>query len=215
MTKRMQPGFAAQAALVSVQLARKNVRGAQHTFEGADGFLRVYLRDRCDREALRAQLGERYEFVNLSYKPYPCCRHIQPATEALIALLNEKQIATHEVEHVSAETYRIAAEHAGTGWDDFASAQLSFPFLMSIALLWDAWNRHNGNPSMFAPTPAVHQQAAAGAAPAMPAWTGSSSPAQSLAKKTAPPGLPIFAASLGRTLHPLSHHKKADRIHQV
>jgi 2-methylcitrate dehydratase PrpD len=46
LTKRMQPGFAAQSALLSVQLAQRNVRGAQATFEGADGFLRVYLRDR-------------------------------------------------------------------------------------------------------------------------------------------------------------------------
>ena len=74
LTKRMQPGFAAQAALVSVQLAQRGVRGAQATFEGVDGFLRVYLRDRCDRDALREGLGERYEFTELSYKPYPCCR---------------------------------------------------------------------------------------------------------------------------------------------
>jgi 2-methylcitrate dehydratase PrpD len=57
LTKRMQPGFAAQSALVSVQLARRGVRGAQATFEGADGFLRVYLRDRCDRDMLRDGSG--------------------------------------------------------------------------------------------------------------------------------------------------------------
>ena len=50
LTKRMQPGFAAQSALISVQLAQRNISGAQATFEGADGFLRVYLRDRCDRD---------------------------------------------------------------------------------------------------------------------------------------------------------------------
>jgi 2-methylcitrate dehydratase PrpD len=38
------------------------------------------------------------------------------------------------VKHVAVETYRIAAEHAGTGWDDYASAQLSFKYLMSLAL---------------------------------------------------------------------------------
>ena len=55
----MQPGFAAKAALMSVQLARRKVRGAQATFDGADGFLRVYLRDRCDRDVLREGLGIR------------------------------------------------------------------------------------------------------------------------------------------------------------
>ncbi|MBC7956559.1 MAG: membrane protein insertase YidC, partial [Cytophagales bacterium] len=37
-------------------------------------------------------------------------------------------------------------------------------FLMSLALLWDAWNKHNGNPSMFSPAP-VTRPAAAGSAP--------------------------------------------------
>jgi 2-methylcitrate dehydratase PrpD len=66
LTKRMQPGFAAMAALLSVQLSRTGVRGAQAVFEGVDGFLRVYLHDRCDREALRDGLGRRWAFESLS-----------------------------------------------------------------------------------------------------------------------------------------------------
>jgi len=38
-------------------------------------------------------------------------------------------------------------------------------FSVSLVLLWDAWNKHNGNPSMFAPT-ASKPVAAAGSAPA-------------------------------------------------
>ena len=71
-------------------------------------------------------------------KPYPCCRHIQPAIEALIGLINDKAIANDEVERIDVATYRIAAEHAETGWDDFASAQLSFPYLMGLALKFRA-----------------------------------------------------------------------------
>jgi 2-methylcitrate dehydratase PrpD len=67
-------------------------------------------------------------------KPYPCCRHIQPAVEALIGLVNDEAIASDEVQRIEVATYRIAAEHAETGWDDFASAQLSFPYLMGLAL---------------------------------------------------------------------------------
>src|SRR6185295_14546809 len=64
---------------------------------------------------------------------YACCRHIQPAVEALFGLLNEENIATDEIARVEVETYKIAAEHAHTGWDDFASAQLSFPYMMGVA----------------------------------------------------------------------------------
>src|SRR4029077_14618945 len=54
--------------------------------------------------------------------------------EALIGLPTEEKIAADEVSRIDVETYRIAAEHAHTGWDDYASAQLSFPYLMNLAL---------------------------------------------------------------------------------
>src|SRR5205085_2877986 len=54
--------------------------------------------------------------------------------EALIAAAQAEGIAPDEVQRIEVETYRIAAEHAHTGWDDFASAQLSFPYLMAVAL---------------------------------------------------------------------------------
>ena len=49
------------------------------------------------------------------------------------SLLNDENIATDDIKRVDVETYKIAAEHAHTGWDDFASAQLSFPYLMGLA----------------------------------------------------------------------------------
>jgi len=42
------------------------------------------------------------------------------------------------VTDIDVDTYRIAAEHAHTGWDDYASAQLSFPYLVGVALRFRA-----------------------------------------------------------------------------
>jgi 2-methylcitrate dehydratase PrpD len=86
LTKRMQPGFAAMSAVIAVQLARRGVRGAQSTFEGEDGFFRVYLHDRVDRERVREGLGRRFEFTRLSFKPYPCCRFNHTVIEAALRL---------------------------------------------------------------------------------------------------------------------------------
>jgi 2-methylcitrate dehydratase PrpD len=78
-------------------------------------------------------------------KPYACCRHIQPAVEALFGLLNDENIAADDIQHVDVETYRIAAEHAHTGWDDYASAQLSFPYLMGVAARFRGIKVHHFN----------------------------------------------------------------------
>jgi 2-methylcitrate dehydratase PrpD len=74
LTKRMQPGFGARAALTSAAMARKGIRGAQNVFEGIDGLGRTYLRSALDSEVLREGLGQRWHMADLAYKPYPCCR---------------------------------------------------------------------------------------------------------------------------------------------
>src|SRR3546814_7079279 len=53
MTKRMQPGFGARSALLSIAMSRAGIRGAQNIFEGADGLGRTYLRSTLDSAALR------------------------------------------------------------------------------------------------------------------------------------------------------------------
>ena len=141
LTKRMQPGFAAQAALVSVQLAQRNVRGAQATFEGIDGFLRVYLRDRCDRQALRDGLGQRYEFTQLSYKPYPCCRFNHTVIEAALALRASEGIVAERVRRVRVGVTRQAYEAVCTPVEvrklppTIVHAQFSIPYNVAAALI--------------------------------------------------------------------------------
>ena len=141
LTKRMQPGFAAKSALMSVQLAQRNIRGAQATFEGIDGFLRVYLRDRCDREMLREGLGKRYEFTQLSYKPYPCCRFNHTAIDAVLTLRASKNIAAQDVLRV-----RVGVTHQAYAAvcmpvevrkvpETIVHAQFSIPFNVAAALI--------------------------------------------------------------------------------
>ncbi|MDB5742011.1 MAG: MmgE/PrpD family protein [Polaromonas sp.] len=141
LTKRMQPGFAAKAALVSVQLAQRNVRGAQATFEGIDGFLRVYLHDRCDRQVLREGLGQRYEFTQLSYKPYPCCRFNHTAIEAALALRASQGIAAERIRRVRVGVNRQAYEAVCTPVEvrklppTIVHAQFSIPYNVAAALI--------------------------------------------------------------------------------
>jgi 2-methylcitrate dehydratase PrpD len=100
-TKRMQPGFAARAAMTSVTMTRHGVRGARLVFEGIDGVNRIYLQSTLDSEAARKGLGSHYHFVDLSYKPYPCCRFNHTAIDAAI-LLRASRASTGETSLKSA-----------------------------------------------------------------------------------------------------------------
>lgn len=141
LTKRMQPGFAAMSALLAVQLARRGVRGAQSTFDGVDGFIRVYLRGKCDGAALREGLGRRYEFTQLSYKPYPCCRFNHNAIRAALTLRQSIGKRVGGIERVRVGLNRQAFEAGCTPTEaskaptSVVQAQFSTPYTVAAALL--------------------------------------------------------------------------------
>jgi 2-methylcitrate dehydratase PrpD len=137
--KRLHAGHAAREGLQAALLAQQGVEGPPHVIEARDGFLQAFAFGRGGHtRAIALPPAVPFRITDCYIKPYPCCRHIQPAVEALIGLLNDEGIATDEVQRIDVATYRIAAEHAETGWDDFASAQLSFAYLIGLALRFRA-----------------------------------------------------------------------------
>jgi len=137
--KRLHAGHASREGLQAALLAEQGVEGPPGVIEARDGFMQAFAFGRADK-ARAVELPPKVPFglLDCYIKPNPCCRHIQPAVEALIGILDDEKIAPDEIKRVDAETYRIAAEHAGTGWDDFASSQLSFPYLMALAMKFRA-----------------------------------------------------------------------------
>ena len=133
--KRLHAGHAAREGLQAALLADQGVEGPPGVLEARDGFMQAF--SRADKARV-IMLPPPFGITDCYIKPYPCCRHIQPAVEALIGVLTDENIASDEVERIEVATYRIAAEHAETGWDDFASAQLSFPYLIGLALKFRA-----------------------------------------------------------------------------
>jgi 2-methylcitrate dehydratase PrpD len=133
--KRLHAGHAAREGLQAALLAEAGVEGPPNVIEARDGFMQAFAYERPDKaRPVVLPPDAAYGITDCYIKPSPCCRHIQPAVEALIGILDDEKIATEDVQHVDVETYRIAAEHAATGWDDFASSQLSFRYLMALAL---------------------------------------------------------------------------------
>ncbi len=133
--KRLHPGHAAREGLLAVLLAERGVAGPPRVLEGRDGFFQAFAAagGAAPAEALRfspAGLG----VTECYLKPYACCRHLHPAIDALLHVSREHGVRPEDVEGIQVETYRIAAEHADVGWDDFATAQLSFRYVLATAL---------------------------------------------------------------------------------
>jgi len=139
LMKRLQPGLAAQAAVVATQLAQRGIQGPQGVFEGIDGFFRVYLQGRVSAADVRADLGARFELMNLSYKPYPCCRDTHAAVDAVLALRAGARRAVNEIESIhvglTAPGYQMVCvpEHVRQAPRTIVEAQFSIPYTVATA----------------------------------------------------------------------------------
>ncbi len=139
LMKRVQPALAAQAAVVAVQLAKKGIRGAQNVFEGLDGLFRVYLHGEVDVDVVRAGLGERFELLNLSYKPYPCCRDTHTAIDAVLDLREAHLRPASDIDHITVGTsaggYQMVCvpEEVRLNPKTIVEAQFSIPYTVAAA----------------------------------------------------------------------------------
>ena len=108
LTKRLQAGFAASSGVLAGLLAAKGITGAMSSFEGKSGIFNLYQRGEYEAGALTEALGERYEVLNLSYKPYPCCRFNHSSIAAALQIAHEYDVKPEQVEEI-----RVGVSSAG------------------------------------------------------------------------------------------------------
>lgn len=133
--KRLHAGHAAREGLQAALQAQGGIEGPANVLEVRDGFVQAFAFGRNGKvRTVELFPAMPFSITDCYIKPYACCRHIQPAVEALIELMNENKLSVDEVRDVKVDTYSIAAEHAHTGWQDYASAQLSFPYIMALGM---------------------------------------------------------------------------------
>jgi 2-methylcitrate dehydratase PrpD len=132
--KRLHAGHASREGMQAALLAEQGTEGPPNIIEGRDGFMQAFAFGRIDKaRPITLPPQAEYGITDCYIKPYACCRHIQPAVEAAFGLCTDEDIRFEDIRKVDVETYKIATEHAHVPWDDFASAQLSFPYLMGLA----------------------------------------------------------------------------------
>jgi 2-methylcitrate dehydratase PrpD len=100
LTKRMGPGFATRAGIVSALMAEKGITGAKNSLEGEFGLFNLYHVGNYDGEALTANLGKKYEGTNVSVKPYPCCRCIHGFIDSTLEIVTDNNIAAQDVSEI-------------------------------------------------------------------------------------------------------------------
>jgi len=100
-TKRMGPGFSTRAGIASALMAEKGMTGAKNCLEGKQGFYNMYFQGGYDAKTLTLDLGKHFEGVNVSIKPYPCCRGLHNYIDATLALVTEENIRPEDIKEIT------------------------------------------------------------------------------------------------------------------
>jgi 2-methylcitrate dehydratase PrpD len=100
LTKRMGPGFSVRGGVTAALLAQRGVTGAKNCLEGECGLFKVYHHGEYDRQILTHDLGTFFEGINVSIKPYPCCRGVHPAIDAALAIKGKHDINPKEIKEI-------------------------------------------------------------------------------------------------------------------
>lgn len=139
LVKRMQPGFASQAGVTSAFLARAGITGSHDFLEGAYGFYNLYERGEYDPEPVLEGLGRHFTIMDLSLKPYPCCRMTHSSIDAALELGGQVGEQYEQIQAVEVRASSMVTEMVGKpfvmGDDPQVDAQFSIPYTVSAALV--------------------------------------------------------------------------------
>lgn len=136
-TKRLHPGKSARDGLIVAQLARAGIDGPLTGIEGDNGYFKAYAGGKADLNSVLQGLGSTYEMLNTYVKPYPCCRHLHAPIDAVLALKSQRSFDAGDVLGVVVQTHRGAAKHDHQHYDGLLDAQMSIPYAVAAALVYD------------------------------------------------------------------------------
>jgi 2-methylcitrate dehydratase PrpD len=133
--KRLHPGLAARRGVTAASLAAAGFRGADAAIEGEYGFLTGYTAT-PNPEAFD-RLGD-HAVMETALKPYPCCRYMHAALDALTEI--GAQVDPNAVESVVVDLPEPGVRLTGDPVErkrrpsNFVDCQFSMPFGSALAL---------------------------------------------------------------------------------
>jgi 2-methylcitrate dehydratase PrpD len=112
MTKSFHPGRAAQNGLTAALLAKENFTSSETAIEGRTGWAHV-LSTGCDYSQITEGLGERYEILLNTYKPFACGVVLHPIIDACLQLRSAHHLTPAMIERIDLAVHPLVLELTG------------------------------------------------------------------------------------------------------
>ncbi len=135
MSKPLHPGRAAEAGILSAQLARQGVTGSLDIFEGQAG-LGQAMSDGPDWSGVAETFGTDFHITRLTVKNHVGCGHAFPAIDGVVALRQQHNVDSANIARIHIATYRPALDIACYDFPQTANeARFSIKYMVATALV--------------------------------------------------------------------------------
>jgi 2-methylcitrate dehydratase PrpD len=142
-TKRMHPGWAAQAGYRAARMAQAGFTGPRTLFDGEHGFFHAFAnKDGCDFTAMLAGAGTQWLSAEIAFKPYACGTMAHPYIDCARKLvaqgLRPADVASIECKTAEGIVHRLweplaAKQNPPNGY----AAKFSIPYAIAVGMLRD------------------------------------------------------------------------------
>lgn len=139
MVKRMHPGRASQAGVYGALLAATGFTGIEDILEAPYGGFCSTFCDKPNLSYLTEGIGERFETLNVGFKPYPCCGSNHTSIDALKKILRDHpEVSAGNVEKITIRATLATKLHVGWPYtpNSLTTAQMNLSYCVA-ALLHD------------------------------------------------------------------------------
>ena len=116
-------GWGAFVAMTSVEMARAGFTGVRSIFD-----------DSPNREWIDS-LGNRFEIMNLFFKPYAACRWAQPGVDGVLKIMEQESLSPEEIKGIRIYTFEEAAALSRKHPQNTEDAQYNFSYPIAAAML--------------------------------------------------------------------------------
>ncbi len=127
-------GWPSWAGTLAALLAEDGFVGNRYILDGDKGFWAMAGSDRCDFDAMTRGLGSRFEVMDLSFKPYSCCRWQHPALDCVAELMARHELSATDIERVDVYSFDWVQNFEVYGPVDLVDAGFSLPHSITMLL---------------------------------------------------------------------------------
>lgn len=139
MVHRLHAGKAAQAGLVSADLAARGFRGVTDVLEAPYGGLYGSLAGdgEVDASSATAGLGREWVTLDVALRPYACAGSATTSVDGVLDLQREHGFRADDVAEVAVRASEMIRSHCGFEYrpSELIGAQMSIPYGVAVALL--------------------------------------------------------------------------------